>query len=83
MQVYLARRKENGEVYAVKVLHKDKIKKRNEVRHIMSERNVLKLIQSVKHPFLVELHFSFQTASKLYFVLSYVNGGEVKKIILI
>lgn len=41
----------------------------------MAERNVL--LKSLKHPFLVRLHYSFQTAEKLYFVLDYVNGGEV------
>ena len=41
----------------------------------MSERNVL--LKNVKHPFLVGLHFSFQTADKLYFVLDYINGGEL------
>lgn len=44
-------------------------------KHIMSERNVL--LKNVKHPFLVGLHYSFQTADKLYFVLDYINGGEV------
>lgn len=47
----------------------------NEVKHIMSERNVL--LGNVNHPFLVGLHFSFQTPAKLYFVLDYVNGGEL------
>ena len=41
----------------------------------MAERNVL--LQNVKHPFLVGLHYSFQTADKLYFVLDFINGGEV------
>lgn len=41
----------------------------------MAERNVL--LKSLKHPFLVRLHYSFQTSEKLYFVLDYVNGGEV------
>lgn len=43
--------------------------------HIMAERNVL--LKNVRHPFLVGLRYSFQTAEKLYFVLDYVNGGEV------
>lgn len=43
--------------------------------HIMAERSVL--LKSVKHPFLVGLRYSFQTPEKLYFVLDYVNGGEV------
>lgn len=44
-------------------------------KHIMAERNVL--LKNVKHPFLVGLHYSFQTTEKLYFVLDFVNGGEV------
>lgn len=43
----------------------------------MSERNVL--LKNVKHPFLVGLHFSFQTSSRLYFILDYINGGEVSR----
>uniref|UniRef100_A0A673Y3Y7 Si:ch211-195b13.1 n=1 Tax=Salmo trutta TaxID=8032 RepID=A0A673Y3Y7_SALTR len=35
------------------------------------------LMKNIKHPFLVGLHFSFQTTDKLYFVLDYVNGGEL------
>ena len=34
-------------------------------------------MHNVKHPFLVGLRYSFQTAEKLYFVLDYVNGGEL------
>uniref|UniRef100_A0A8C5X109 Serine/threonine-protein kinase Sgk3 n=1 Tax=Malurus cyaneus samueli TaxID=2593467 RepID=A0A8C5X109_9PASS len=44
-------------------------------KHIMAERNVL--LKNVKHPFLVGLHYSFQTTEKLYFVLDFVNGGEL------
>ena len=43
--------------------------------HIMAERSVL--LKNVRHPFLVGLRYSFQTPEKLYFVLDYVNGGEV------
>lgn len=56
------------------------IMKRNEVKHIMAERNVL--LKNVIHPFLVGLHYSFQTTDKLYFVLDYVNGGEVRMTLL-
>lgn len=45
-------------------------------KHVMVERNVL--LKGLQHPFLVGLHFSFQTANMLYFVLDYVNGGEVR-----
>ncbi|XP_030623258.1 serine/threonine-protein kinase Sgk3 [Chanos chanos] len=74
-KVLLAKRKRDGKYYAIKVLQKRVILNRKEQKHIMAERNVL--LKSVKHPFLVGLHYSFQTAEKLYFVLDFVNGGEL------
>ncbi|KAK0069706.1 serine/threonine-protein kinase Sgk2-like isoform X3 [Biomphalaria pfeifferi] len=74
-KVLLAKHKAEGKIYAVKVLQKQAIMRRNEAKHIMAERNVL--LKNVKHPFLVGLHYSFQTPDKLYFVLDYVNGGEL------
>lgn len=74
-KVLLAKRKRDGKCYAVKVLQKKVILNRREQKHIMAERNVL--LKNVKHPFLVGLHYSFQTADKLYFVLDLVNGGEL------
>uniref|UniRef100_A0A671NJ66 Serine/threonine-protein kinase Sgk1 n=1 Tax=Sinocyclocheilus anshuiensis TaxID=1608454 RepID=A0A671NJ66_9TELE len=74
-KVLLARHKENEQYYAVKVLQKKIILKKKEQKHIMAERSVL--MKNIKHPFLVGLHYSFQTTDKLYFVLDYVNGGEL------
>jgi serine/threonine protein kinase len=74
-KVYMARHKIENKIYAIKILQKLAVKKKNEVKHIMAERNVL--VRNIDHPFLVSLHYSFQTNDKLYFVLDYVNGGEV------
>ncbi|XP_049607626.1 STKc_SGK domain-containing protein isoform X2 [Syngnathus scovelli] len=74
-KVLLARHKESTKYYAVKVLQKKVILKKKEQKHIMAERSVL--MKNIKHPFLVGLHYSFQTTDKLYFVLDYVNGGEL------
>ncbi|XP_072912430.1 serine/threonine-protein kinase Sgk1 isoform X3 [Hemitrygon akajei] len=74
-KVLLAKHKYDDQFYAVKVLQKKAILKKKEEKHIMSERNVL--LKNVQHPFLVGLHYSFQTADKLYFVLDYINGGEL------
>ena len=46
-----------------------------QIKHVMSERNVL--LKNLQHPFVVGLYCSFQTPDKLYFVLDYVNGGEL------
>ncbi|XP_019112177.1 serine/threonine-protein kinase Sgk2 isoform X2 [Larimichthys crocea] len=74
-KVLLAKLKADNKFYAVKVLQKKVILKKKEQKNIMAERNVL--LKSLKHPFLVRLHYSFQTTEKLYFVLDYVNGGEL------
>ncbi|KAM3613561.1 uncharacterized protein V6R79_001406 [Siganus canaliculatus] len=74
-KVLLARHRKQGGYYAVKVLQKKMIVKRREQRHVMVERSVL--LKGLQHPFLVGLHFSFQTPNMLYFVLDYVNGGEL------
>ncbi|KAM6967479.1 serine/threonine-protein kinase Sgk2b [Aplochiton taeniatus] len=74
-KVFLARHREDGCYYAVKVLQKQVILQKREQRHVMVERSVL--LKGLHHPFLVGLHFSFQTTDTLYFVLDYVNGGEL------
>ncbi|XP_047455393.1 serine/threonine-protein kinase Sgk2b [Mugil cephalus] len=74
-KVLLARHRKQGGYFAVKVLQKQMIVQRKEQRHVMVERSVL--LKGLQHPFLVGLHFSFQTPNMLYFVLDYVNGGEL------
>ncbi|XP_024282546.1 serine/threonine-protein kinase Sgk2 isoform X3 [Oncorhynchus tshawytscha] len=74
-KVLLAKLKSDNKFYAVKVLQKKIILRKKEQKNIMAERNVL--LKSMKHPFLVGLHYSFQTPEKLYFVMDYVNGGEL------
>ncbi|KAJ2554141.1 Serine/threonine-protein kinase Sgk2, partial [Coemansia sp. RSA 1933] len=75
-QVLLARYKDTGNIMAIKVISKSKLRGRpNEIRRVMSERKVLE--RTVKHPFLVGLQCAFQTKEKLFFCLDYVNGGEL------
>eukprot|EP00904_Undaria_pinnatifida_P005110 jgi/Undpi1/1729/HiC_scaffold_11.g05119.m1 len=73
-KVFLVREKVAGDIYAMKVLRKDNIIKRNQVEHTKTERNVLGY---VKHPFIVGLNMAFQTRDKLFFVLDYCAGGEL------
>ncbi|CAM9492144.1 unnamed protein product [Ectocarpus fasciculatus] len=73
-KVFLVREKVAGDIYAMKVLRKDNVIKRNQVEHTKTERNVLGY---VKHPFIVGLNMAFQTRDKLFFVLDYCAGGEL------
>lgn len=56
------------------MLSKPNIVKRKQVEHTNTERRVL---GTINHPFIVKLHYAFQTNDKLYFVLDYAAGGEL------
>lgn len=58
----------------MKMLSKVKLKEANQLEHTITERSVL---QHVDHPFLVTLHYAFQTPEKLYMVMDFVSGGEL------
>uniref|UniRef100_A0A803U1G9 non-specific serine/threonine protein kinase n=1 Tax=Anolis carolinensis TaxID=28377 RepID=A0A803U1G9_ANOCA len=62
-----------GQLYAMKVLKKASLKVRDRVRTKM-ERDIL---VEVNHPFIVKLHYAFQTEGKLYLILDFLRGGDV------
>jgi serum/glucocorticoid-regulated kinase 2 len=74
-KVLLVRKKDNGQMYAMKILKKKVIEKKKQEGHIQTERNVL--ISMKEHPFFVKIHYSFQTEKNLYFIIDYCPGGEI------
>jgi len=73
-KVIQVRKKDNGKIYAMKVLNKKNILENRELEHTRTEKSIL---QKLAHPFLVNLIYSFHTADKLYFVMDFINGGEL------
>lgn len=73
-KVTLVQKRDSRHLYAMKVLSKPSIIKRKQVEHTRTERRVL---GTINHPFIVKLHFAFQTEQKLYFILDYAAGGEL------
>lgn len=73
-KVCLVKHKESGKLFAMKVLTKSELAKRNQIEHTNTEKFIL---SKFKHPFLVKMYFSFQTSDKLYMVLEYAEAGEL------
>lgn len=68
------RSKHNLRFYAMKVLNKDKIVRTKQVEHTNNEQQML---ESVEHPFIINLWGTFQDSSNLYMVMDFVPGGEL------
>ncbi|CCH58847.1 hypothetical protein TBLA_0A10690 [Henningerozyma blattae CBS 6284] len=76
-QVYQVKKKDTQRIYAMKVLSKKVIVRKNEVAHTLGERNILAHTATNSCPFIVSLKFSFQTPIDLYLVTDYMSGGEL------
>ncbi|KAK4291163.1 hypothetical protein Pmani_035989 [Petrolisthes manimaculis] len=75
-KVFLVRKisgQDTGTLYAMKVLKKATLKVRDRLRTKM-ERDIL---ADVNHPFVVKLHYAFQTEGKLYLILDFLRGGDL------
>ncbi|KAK2865875.1 hypothetical protein Q7C36_001931 [Tachysurus vachellii] len=64
-----------GKIFAMKVLKKAKIVcSAKDTAHTRAEREIL---ETVRHPFIVDLWYAFQTGGKLYLILECLSGGEL------
>ncbi|TWW70739.1 Serine/threonine-protein kinase greatwall [Takifugu flavidus] len=77
-KVYLARKKCNARLYAIKVMKKADVVDKNMMGQMKAERDALALSKS---PFVVHLFYSLQTATKIYLVMEYLIGGDVKSLL--
>jgi serine/threonine protein kinase len=73
-KVILVQSRLNKEFFAMKVISKKLLKKKNNVSYMKSERDIL---TKINHPFLVPLCFAFQSQTKLFLVMRFLPGGEL------
>ncbi|KAF7536632.1 hypothetical protein G7054_g4328 [Neopestalotiopsis clavispora] len=77
-QVYLAQKKDTKEVCALKVMSKRLLFKLDEVRHVLTERDIL---TTAKSEWLVRLLYSFQDDKSIYLAMEYVPGGDFRTLL--
>ncbi|XP_015192668.1 protein kinase C zeta type isoform X1 [Lepisosteus oculatus] len=74
-KVLLVRLKKNDQIYAMKVVKKELVHDDEDIDWVQTEKHVFE--QASSNPFLVGLHSCFQTESRLFLVIEYVNGGDL------
>ena len=60
------------DLFVIKVLRKDILRKRNKKLHFKSEKQFMENLDS---PFIVQLRHAFQTNEKVYLIMDFMNGG--------
>ena len=70
-EVFLVHMKEDEKLYALKRLDKSLILKKNLLKYVDTEKNILSMID---HPFIVKMHCTFQSTKKLFMLMDYYPG---------
>jgi len=78
-EVRVCRQKGTKDVYAMKIMKKNEMIKKNQTAHIRAERDVLALCDN---PWVVKLQYSFQDTVNLYLVMEYLQGGDLMTILM-
>ena len=74
VKVILVKYINNNKIYAMKILKKEEIIKRNQITHTKTERF---LLEKLDHPFIAKLKFAFQDSKHLYIITEFFQGGEL------
>ncbi|XP_004343089.2 Stk38l protein [Capsaspora owczarzaki ATCC 30864] len=78
-EVRLAQKIDTGHIYAMKVLRKEDMLKKEQVAHVRAERDIL---AEADNPWVVQLFYSFQDASSLYLVMEFLSGGDMMTMLM-
>ncbi|KTW27424.1 hypothetical protein T552_02402 [Pneumocystis carinii B80] len=76
--VHLAQMKDTKEIVALKKMSKKLLHKLDEIRHVLTERDILTNSTS---PWLVRLLYAFQDPDYLFFAMEYVPGGDFRSLL--
>ena len=67
-----------GKIYAMKVMNKNYIIQKKYLHYVVSEFQIMKLIAGF--PFVLDLHYCFQSPNYLYLIIDYCPNGDFTKL---
>jgi tRNA A-37 threonylcarbamoyl transferase component Bud32 len=79
-KVYVARKKTTMDLYAIKVIRKSDMIKKNMVDAVLTEKFALSILDN---PYVVKLYYSFQNAKYLFLVMEFLVGGDLASLLYV
>jgi len=73
-KVCLAKKRTSGDYFALKIINREKTVEKDQEDYIRSE---LSIMRSMNSDYTVKLYYSFQNEDYWFFVMEYLNGGDV------
>ncbi|PVU96247.1 hypothetical protein BB561_001302 [Smittium simulii] len=78
-EVRLVQQRDTGKIYAMKMLKKSDMIKKDQLAHVRAERDVLAEADS---DWVVQLYFSFQDEQRLYLIMEFLPGGDLMTMLI-
>eukprot|EP00048_Salpingoeca_helianthica_P020139 m.5014 g.5014 ORF g.5014 m.5014 type:complete len:482 (+) comp4432_c0_seq1:30-1475(+) len=76
--VFLVRKKDTADLFAMKIMKKELLRRKNMSRQVVTERNAM---ASVNNPFIVRLFYSLRSPTTLCLVMEYMIGGDLSSLL--
>ena len=73
-KVYSVEHIQSEKKFAMKCIRKDLVLENDQVQNLNLEKEIL---FSIDHPFLVNMEYVFQNEFRIYFLMKFVEGGEL------
>ncbi|EDQ86176.1 uncharacterized protein MONBRDRAFT_33947 [Monosiga brevicollis MX1] len=78
-EVKLAQKKDNGQIYAIKILRKADMLEKDQVAHVRAERDILVVASS---DWVVKMYYAFQDRINLYLIMEFLPGGDMMTMLI-
>jgi serine/threonine protein kinase len=78
-EVYLVQDKEDGAIYAMKILSKSELVAKHQILNTLAERDFM---TQCNNPWSVPLVYAFYDAKNLYLVMEFMPGGDLMNVLI-